>query len=388
MSKVAIIHCDDYEYDKVRYAVNRGLELLGGVRQFARPGERILIKPNLLAADPPERCVTTHPAVFEAVAGALLQHGVQLSYGDSPGFGGLNKAAQKSGLAMIAAKMGIETGNFEVGERLIFNEGIQNKSFVIAQAAARAQGIISLPKLKSHALTTLTGAIKNQFGCIPGLLKGEYHAKLTEMKQFATMLVDLTGCLKPRLYVMDAIMAMEGNGPRNGKPRKIGALLFSSDPVAIDATAARMVGLLPDSLEMIRIGQQYGLGRMDKEALTLLGDALAPLVITDFQLAHARTLARLTNNRVRNAIVERPEIQEEKCIRCGICIQVCPAAPKAIQWTDEDEDGKPGGGKPPYYDYDRCIRCYCCQELCPEGAVILRTPILGQAFNRLKPPVI
>ncbi|MGI6469788.1 MAG: DUF362 domain-containing protein [Syntrophomonadaceae bacterium] len=386
MSEVVIIHCDNYEYDKVKSAINRGLEYLGGVQRFARADERILLKPNLLAADPPERCVTTHPAVFAAVAEAFIQHGVYLTYGDSPGFGSLSKAARKSGLAGVAGDLSIEAGNFEVGERITFAAGKQNKSFVIAQAAARAEGIISLPKLKSHALTTLTGAIKNQFGCIPGFLKGEYHAKLTDMKQFVTMLVDLNRCLKPRLYVMDAIMAMEGNGPRNGRPRRIGALLFSSDPVAIDATAARMVGLVPDSLEMIRIGQELGLGRMDKEAITLLGDALAPLVITDFELAHSRNIARLAKHRLRHAIVERPRIKEEKCIRCGICIQVCPVTPKALQWVGGDASVNPPD-KPPCYDYDRCIRCYCCQELCPEGAIMVHTPIIGQVLNCLKPPV-
>ena len=96
------------------------------------------------------------------------------------------------------------------------------------------------------------------------------------MKQFVTMLVDLNRCLKPRLYVMDAIMAMEGNGPRKWQARRIGALLFSSDPVAIDTTAARMVGLVPDSLEMIRIGQELGLGRMDKEGYHPAGRCLSP----------------------------------------------------------------------------------------------------------------
>ncbi len=386
MSTVAIIRCDDYQGDKVQAAVNRGLDLLGGVEQFARPGERILLKPNLLAADPPERCVTTHPAVFAAVAQAFQRQGAQLTYGDSPGIGEMARAAKKSGLAMVADKMGIETGNFEVGERLIFEAGVQHKSFVIAQAAAHSQGIISLPKLKAHALTTLTGAIKNQFGCIPGLLKGEYHAKLTEMTQFVTMLVDLTRLVAPRLFVMDAIMAMEGNGPRNGKPRKIGALLLSTDPVAIDATAARMVGVVPETVEMIRTGQKLGLGVMDKQGITLLGDAMTPLVAADFELAHARRIMQMANHRLRNAVVERPEIQENSCIRCGICVQVCPVSPKALQWQQEDSEND--RQVPPVYNYDCCIRCYCCQELCPEGAIVLRIPVLGQAFNYLKPPVL
>lgn len=385
MAIVAIVGCDDYEYKTVGMAVNRGLELLGGANRFACKGERILLKPNLLAADPPERCVTTHPAVFRAVAEAFLNNGVKLMYGDSPGFGSFTKAAHKSGLAAVAEELCIDTGNFSEGERISFSEGIQNKSFVIARAVNECQGIISLPKLKSHGLTILTGAIKNQFGCIPGFLKGEYHAKLPEMEHFITMLVELTRLLKPRLYVMDAVLAMEGNGPRSGKPRKIGALLLSADPVALDATAARMVGLLPDTLDMLRIGQQYGLGCMDKESIVLLGDAMASFITTDFEISRASIMARLSNHRLRNILVQRPEIQEDECIHCGICVQVCPVTPKALQWTG------PGEGEercePPVYNYDRCIRCYCCQELCPEGAIKLVAPLLGQALNILKPPV-
>lgn len=382
---VAIVGCDDYEYETVGLAVNRGLELLGGADQFARKGERILLKPNLLAADPPERCVTTHPAVFRAVAEVFLNNGVKLLYGDSPGFGGFGKAAHKSGLAAVAEELGIDPGNFSEGVRIPFSEGIQNKSFVIARAVTECQGIISLPKLKSHGLTTLTGAIKNQFGCIPGLLKGEFHAKLPEMRHFLTMLAELTQLIKPRLYVMDAVLAMEGNGPRSGKPRKIGALLLSADPVALDATAARMVGLLPDTLDIIRIGQQHGLGCMDKESIVLLGDALASFITTDFEISRASTMARLSNHHLRNILVQRPEIQDDDCIHCGICVQVCPVTPKALQWSGQGEGEE--GVQPPVYNYDRCIRCYCCQELCPQGAIKLVAPVLGQALNILKPPV-
>ena len=386
MAKVAIISCPDYDNDTVEAAVNRGMVLLGGIEQFARPGEKVLLKPNLLAADPPERCVTTHPAVFEAVARAFIAQGACLSYGDSPGFGSLSKAAKKAGLAEVSERLNIETGNFETGERVAFEAGQQHKSFVIAQAVARSDAVISLPKLKSHALTTLTGAIKNQFGCIPGLLKGEYHAKLVDIKHFVTMLADLTRLVSPRLYVMDAVMAMEGNGPRNGKPRKIGALLLGSDPVAIDASAARMVGIVPENLEIIRIAHELGLGVLDKQAITLLGDSLAAVTAADFELAHSRSALQLKSRRLRNAVIERPEIKEPACIRCGICVQVCPVTPKALEWRqDSDENDRK---VTPGYNYARCIRCYCCQELCPEGAIELRTPLLGQAFNYLKPPVL
>ena len=291
MSEVVIIHCDNYEYDKVKSAINRGLEYLGGVQRFARADERILLKPNLWPQIP-ERC--NHSS--RGFCGSCRSVYTTWSISDLRGFSrfrSLSKAARKSGLAGVAAgDLSIEAGNFEVGERITFAAGKQNKSFVIAQAAARAEGIISLPKLKSHALTTLTGAIKNQFGCIPGFLKGEYHAKLTDMKQFVTMLVDLNRCLKPRLTLWMPLWLWRPM-PSQWQAQKNRALLFSSDP-AIDATAARMVGLVPDSLEMIRIGQELGLGRMDGgyhpagRCLSLTGD-------NRFRAGALRNIARLPN---------------------------------------------------------------------------------------------
>ncbi|HNX92839.1 MAG TPA: DUF362 domain-containing protein, partial [Syntrophomonas sp.] len=165
-------------------------------------------KPNLLSADPPEKCVTTHPAVFRAIAEALQNAGVHLTYGDSPGFGSPGGAARKAGIAAAAAELDIPMADFQQGQEVVCLDGLQNKKFVIAKGVLECDGMISLPKLKTHGLTRLTGCMKNQFGCIPGLLKGEYHVKLPDVNRFAQMLADLNLLLKPRLYIMDGIMAM------------------------------------------------------------------------------------------------------------------------------------------------------------------------------------
>ena len=102
MAKVALVRCESYDYGTVLQAVGRGLALIGGPGQFAAPGEKILLKPNLLAADPPEKCTTTHFAVFKAVAEVFQRTGARLSYGDSPGFGSPLGAAKKSGIAGAA----------------------------------------------------------------------------------------------------------------------------------------------------------------------------------------------------------------------------------------------------------------------------------------------
>ncbi|MEA4925760.1 MAG: DUF362 domain-containing protein [Syntrophomonadaceae bacterium] len=379
MSQVAIVHCDSYDYEQVEAAVKRGLSLIGGVRSFIKPGEKILLKPNLLTGEPPEKCVTTHPSVFKAVGALLLQEGAIISYGDSPGWGSPQGAARKSGIAEAAQELGIELADFRNGEEVYFAEGIQNKKFVIAQGALASDGIVSLPKLKTHALTRLTGGIKNQFGCVPGILKGEYHVKLPDLNNFAQMLIDLNHLLHPRLFVMDGIMAMEGNGPRNGRPRKLDVLLFSSDPVALDATVCRLVGLQPETIPTLTLGLKAGLGTYRAEDIELLGDTMGSLRVADFEVKkESGGKARKMPGWLTNLLVARPVINQEKCCQCGVCTEVCPVNPKALGWNDLDHK------RPPVYNYDRCIRCYCCQELCPEGAITPIVPALRRSMRWFK----
>jgi len=378
MSKVAIVRCNSYTEPEVKAAVQRGLELIGGVQCFIKPGEKILLKPNLLAADPPEKCVTTHPAVFKAAAELFQNAGAQLSYGDSPGFGSPEAAARKAGLAAVAETLKIAMADFHQGREVVFPDGVQNKKFIIAQGVLDSDGIVSLPKLKTHGLTRMTGCIKNQFGCIPGILKKEYHVKLPDVQNFAQMLVDLNMLLKPRLFIMDGIMAMEGNGPRGGKPKKMNILMFSSDPVAIDATICRLVNLQPEFVPTIASGFKSGLGSWAENDIEILGDDISSFIAKDFKVERKAAAAGHIPLRglLNNLIVAKPHIVEEGCVKCGVCINVCPVTPKVLDW--------PGGDKtrPPIYDYDRCIKCYCCQELCPESTIIIQSPALRKWLDR------
>jgi uncharacterized protein (DUF362 family)/Pyruvate/2-oxoacid:ferredoxin oxidoreductase delta subunit len=360
----------------VNAAVQRGIDILGGAGKFARAGEKILLKVNLLAGDAPDKCVTTHPSVFRAVAGIMKSAGATVSFGDSPAFGSTAAAAKKSLLAEAGLAAGIELKEFADGEEIVFPAGKQNKKFTIAKAVLESDGVISLPKLKSHGFMKFTGAIKNQFGCVPGLRKGEFHVRIPDAIDFAKMLVDLDSFVRPRLYVMDGIEAMEGNGPRGGDPRKMNVLLFSQDPVALDATACRLINLDPALVPTTAFGQEYGRGSY--ENIELLGDDIEQFIKTDFIVDRSklrpfkyRGIARFLNN----LIVARPVIDKSKCVKCGVCINVCPVNPKAVNWS--------GGDKKqfPVHEYSRCIRCFCCQELCPEKAIRLQKPFLKRLFG-------
>ena len=177
MSTVALIKCDSYDVSDVKAAVKKGIDLLGGVSQFAKSGEKILLKPNFLAGEVPGKCVNTNPRIFRAVAEIFQTTGAKLSYGDSPAFGSTVAASKKAGFTDVAEELGVELADFKEGIEKQFPEGKQNKKFTIAKAIAECDGVISLPKLKTHGFLRFTGCIKNQFGCIPGLLKAEFHVK-------------------------------------------------------------------------------------------------------------------------------------------------------------------------------------------------------------------
>jgi Uncharacterized conserved protein len=379
MSQVALVRCESYQYETVKEAVKLGLSFIGGIGYFVHPGEKILLKPNLLTGELPEKCVTTHPAVFKAIGELLLKEGAIVSYGDSPGFGSPGGAARKAGIAGAAQELGIAMADFRDGEEVYFAEGIQNKKFVIAKGALASDGIVSLPKLKTHALTQMTGSIKNQFGCIPGILKGEYHVKLPDLNNFAQMLTDLNNYLRPRLFIMDGIIAMEGNGPRNGRPRPMNVLLFSADPVALDATVCRMIGLQPETIPTLVLGSKSGLGTYRAEDIELLGDDPGSFMVHDFDVKkESAGRNKKMPGWLTNLMVAKPVINREKCYQCGVCTEVCPVNPKALGWNDIEHKTHP------VYNYDRCIRCYCCQELCPEGAIAPQVPILRRIILRKK----
>jgi uncharacterized protein (DUF362 family)/NAD-dependent dihydropyrimidine dehydrogenase PreA subunit len=377
--KVALIKCESYDYDKVKEAVARGISLIGGPEAFVNKGEKILLKPNLLSADPPERCSTTHFTVFKAVGEVLKEAGASLSYGDSPAFHSPLAAAKKAKIAAAADELNIPLADFVNGEDVHYHEGVQNKVFKIAKGVLESDGLVSISKLKTHGFARMTGTIKNQFGCVPGTLKGEFHVKIPDANNFAKMLVDLNMFLKPRLFVMDGIMAMEGNGPRGGTPKQMNVLLFSSDPVALDATVCRIVDLNPEFVPTTKFGKEAGLGTYIESEIEIVGDKIEDFYKKDFNVVREPVKPYNTNTALRylqNMLVPKPVIRSEKCIKCGVCVKMCPVDEKPVNWHDGDKS------KVPSHIYKKCIRCFCCQELCPESAIDLKVPLIRKFIGK------
>jgi Pyruvate/2-oxoacid:ferredoxin oxidoreductase delta subunit len=268
-----------------------------------------------------------------------------------------------------------------LGKEILFKEGHQNKKFTIANGVLESDAVISLPKMKTHAFQRITGAVKNQFGCIPGALKGEFHVKTPNASDFAKMLIDLNSFIHPRLYIMDGIMAMEGNGPRGGTPKKMNVILLSKDPIALDSTVCRLMNLDPALVLTNKIGKEMGAGTYLENEIKILGDPLESFIAQNFEVDRKPVKPFNPHSGmsvIKNALVPRPCIAADQCVRCGVCVNMCPVTPKAVDWHDGNRKN------PPSYKYDRCIRCYCCQELCPESAIHLKVPLIRKVFGKNK----
>ncbi|MCL2026071.1 MAG: DUF362 domain-containing protein [Leptospirales bacterium] len=378
MSKVAVVRCDDYNDVNVFKAMERALALLGGMETFIKAGEKILLKPNILAPALPEKCVTTHPAVFRAAAQIARSAKTELSYGDSPAFHPMETAAKKSGLYDEAVALSIPAADFSNGVKVHYQDGKQNKHFTIAKGVMDSDGLISICKLKTHGFVKYTGAVKNQFGCIPGMLKGEFHLKIPDADNFARMLLDLNAFINPRLYIIDGIMAMEGNGPNGGDPVKLGVLIVSDDPVAADTIACYIMNIDPALVPTVRLGGELGYGKSDIKNITLLGDHPNLFVRLPFKIDRNPIVSLKTKGIkgfIGNKLIKKPVIHKKLCTKCGTCIKMCPVHPKAVNWPSGNTKSIP------LYDYNICIRCCCCHEVCPEHAITLKRPLARKLLS-------
>ena len=371
IDKVSIVRCERYsESDR---AVREAVELIGGIEKFIKKGDKVVIKPNLVSRKNPDEAVTTHPDILRAVINMAVEAGGIVTVAESPG-GPYNAAILKSVYSACGVDKAVEGTNATLNldtsfTEVHFPEGRTIKKMPIINPILEADVIISLAKLKTHAMTSYTGAVKNLYGVIPGTHKAELHFRLDERRAFCSMLVDLCECVKPTLSIMDAVWGMEGNGPTAGQSRHIGIVMASANAHALDKTACELIDYTVDEVDTVREAVERGLvGDVE-----IVGEPLEPLIIRDFvkpeshfNLLKLLSLPPAVNAWVKSVLASRPKIDYKTCVKCGECARCCP--PKAIDM----DSGKP------VIDKKKCIKCFCCQELCPKKAVGIKRPLLNR----------
>ena len=368
---VSCVKTDGYTPEELDQVVERHFAALH-LSDALSPSSRVALKPNLLKGARPDAAITTHPQLAAAVVRWLRRRGVsRITLLDSPG--GLYTPELLKGIYRAAGmELAAQEGavlNMDVSYQAVsFPQGEICREFTLLSPLLEADLVINLPKLKTHAMTTLSGGVKNLLGCVPGLQKPELHFRFPQKERFAGMLVDLALLVAPQVTLLDGVMAMEGDGPAGGDPKYTGYTLASRDVFALDLLACRLIGLDPMEAATVAQSIRRGLCPPDPDQLEVTGDpcpvipfrlpaTAAGVDFTAFLPASLRRPARWCIDRLA---APRPVISRKDCIGCGRCAESCP--PKAISLENRKARIDPKG----------CIRCYCCHEMCPVKAVRIR----------------
>lgn len=344
-------------YEKITDAVELAFELFPTLIK----DRKVLIKPNVLRSSEASEGIVTNPALLRSVVDKVeTLRPATLTVGDNPGimsYGANEESFQRTGLMEAAKGYYRNIGNESV--EIKFNPEFRS-SVSVSRAVMEADVIISLPKFKTHGLTVITGAIKNSYGIMPGAQKAALHKAAGNPQRFNDVIVDVFKIRPPDLFIVDAVVGMEGNGPASPELRNIGLILASDNAVALDAIIATMMGCDPSRLGFLRKAKQIGLGDYDLDNIEIIG-TLNP--VPDFKLPPLGGEALFSNTAIQEAmsrkITLRPKVDPDLCSGCGTCVDQCPVS--ALSLVESLPEVIP----------EKCITCFCCQEMCPEHAITL-----------------
>ena len=369
--KVSIVQCDDYPKSKA--CVAEAITLIGGLESIISKGDRILLKPNVLAALKPEKAVTTHPFIVAAMCELVKEAGGIPVIGDGSGMthpGATADALKASGIEEVAKKCDVELINFQTAGYVEIDApgAMHFPKLHLSKAIMDADVIISLPKMKTHELTYYTGAVKNMFGVLPLKTRKEMHL-LADRKIFGEAVIDLYSVAKPHLAVMDGVVGMEGNGPSHGTPVNTGVILASYDCVSLDVVASELIGFDPMRIPTTSAAIERGFGSKDP---AIVGTSLDEVkmkykpssggITSSFPPAITRMFGRYFEM--------RPKIDTSRCVLCGACAMNCSA--HAIEEVEDHLE----------INREKCILCYCCRELCPANAVDIEKSLLAKIITK------
>lgn len=369
MSEVKICACGAYTESDVGRAVGEAVGALGGWGAFVKAGSRVLVKVNMLSDHAPEDAVTTHPEVVRAVVRGLKAVGAQVLVGDSPASAsGVKRVWEATGIRAVCEAEGVPLVAFE-GEspRNVSRDGYE---FVLSSILQDVDAVVNVPKVKTHALMTFTCGVKNLYGLVPGYFKATLHKRYPSTRAFAGLLRAIESEVKPVLTIADGVVGMEGEGPSNGTPVKLGFVAASADAYRLDCALAQLLGIPIQSIPYLA---HWAGTKAAEEALPKEAESLRPASFKVPGTARTRLIPTWLVRWISPLVWVRPAIDAALCVRCGKCVASCPV--KTLQM------GQP---VPVLAQPNACIGCCCCHEMCPKGAIEMRQSRLLRLYGAYK----
>ncbi|MEA3343058.1 MAG: DUF362 domain-containing protein [archaeon] len=367
MIKVSIIKKSSYT--NIDKPVKKAVALAGGLDIIS--SDRVLIKPNLMRATKPEDGITTHPEIVRAIMHLVKTKTDNISVGDGSGSKDLKqteKALKTTGIK-DAAKDIAKVVNFDREFQKVKIPNKTIKEILITKEISKHNYLITVPKMKTHCLTGITGATKNLYGCLYRTQKKAVHAKTPDINDFCNFLLDLYLLAKPKFALMDGITAMEGDGPSAGELKKANIILASKDALALDYICAKIMDFNAEKLPFFKIAIKRGL--LNPEEIEIRGmpiNAVRQKFKPPKQDLNSSTKIPAF---IKKIYQRKLAVHKEICIKCGVCKKQCPVG--AIEL------------KPyPVFDTKKCIRCLCCHELCPKKAIYLKENLFFKIFKKLR----
>lgn len=367
--RVWLGRCAGYEEEALLALIDEAFEAFG-LYDRIKPGMDVVLKPNLIMNSKPEAAICTHPLFTAAVGKCVQRAGGKVRIVESPGgpyTPAIMKAAFKGcGYTDMAEAHGFSLYTDCKSREVPLPEGKRCRRVSIVEPFLEREFLIDLPKLKTHGMVGYSGAVKNMFGAVPGLMKPELHCRFPEREDFSQALVDICAFLKPDFALMDGVWAMEGDGPTGGSRRQAGLLGASDSPYALDVCMSEIIGFPPGSICMLADAAQRGLGPGSSEEIEVLGQAMQGLRAEDFRKAKAAStdfidrLPGFLRPAAKRIATPYPRIRKKDCVGCGKCAESCPQQAISLE-----------GGKA-NIRYGACIRCFCCHEMCPMHVVGVR----------------
>lgn len=284
-SRVLIRRVADYQRDLEALIIE-------SLKEFGLPiqGKTVLLKPNLVGLDP-LGVMNTHPAVISAARTSFLRLGAErVLVGDGPAMDRDTHAILESvRLCEFTGKLGADFCDLnldDVAQVVLQTRASKLKELYLPRTVLGVDLLVSMPKLKTHHWAGVTLSLKNMFGIVPGSCYG-WPKNILHWAGIDRSILDINAAARPDFAIVDGIVGMEGNGPIQGTPKAAGVLLFGDDPVAVDATACRIMGLLPEKVPYLaRAGTM--LGHLDPRKIQQLGETVASVrtpfaVLPDFR---------------------------------------------------------------------------------------------------------